>query len=67
MSHQHLQASGLGQVHTEPISAALISSSHLRRGVTEVFLDVAFIDFGAAGEAGPQRMAREQCEALFFR
>tara|TARA_R110000796_G_C14566188_1_gene435321 strand:- start:415 stop:588 length:174 start_codon:yes stop_codon:yes gene_type:complete len=34
--------------------------------VAQLFLDVAFVDFGGAGEARPQGMPREQGEAFLF-
>lgn len=42
-----LQPRGLGQVHPESVSIALIPSGHFWRGVAELFLDVALIDIGA--------------------
>ena len=35
--------------------------------MAEVFLDVALVDFGGAGETGAQRMAGEQRQAVFLR
>lgn len=48
---------GLGQIDPEPVPSALVAAGHFGGGVAELFLDVAFIDFGAAGEAGAQGMA----------
>ena len=46
-------------------STALVAARHLRRGVPELFLDVALVDLGRAGQAGAQGVTREEGEAVF--
>jgi len=47
----------LGQVDPEPIAFPLIAAGHFGAGVAEMALDMRFLDFRGAGEAGAQRMA----------
>ena len=49
----------LGEIDAEAVAAALVASGHLRRGVAELFLHPAFVDFRGGGQAGAQRMAGE--------
>lgn len=49
-----LEAGSPGQVDAEAISAALIAAGHLRGGMAELFLDIAFVDLGRRGEASAQ-------------
>jgi len=42
----------LGQVDAEPVTPALIAPGHFGAGMAKVFLDMAFIDLGAAGKTG---------------
>ena len=44
----------------EPVALALVAAGHFGAGVTEMFLDVGFLDLGGGGEAGAQRMAAER-------
>ena len=41
-----LQPCGLCKVHAEPIPPALIAPRHLGRNVSELFLNIALVDFG---------------------
>lgn len=54
-----LQSGGFGEIHTESVPAALIATSHLGRNVSEMLLDVALVDLGAAGKTRAQAMAAE--------
>lgn len=52
-----LQPCGCGEIDAEAIAAALIVAGHFGTGVTEVFLDIAFVDVGIGGKACAQGMA----------
>ena len=55
-----LEPRRLGQVDPEPVPAALVASGHLGGGVPELLLDMALVDLGGTGQAGTERMAREE-------
>ena len=40
------ETGGFGQVHPEPVAAALVAAGHLRGRVAELLLDVAFVNLG---------------------
>lgn len=42
-----LEPCRLGQVHPEPVTPALVLACHFGRGMPQLLLDIAFIDFGA--------------------
>jgi hypothetical protein len=58
---------GFGEIDAEAIAPALIAAGHFGAGVAELFLHVALIDFGGAGETGPQGMACEFLRPFGFR
>ena len=61
-----LQPCSLGEVDPESLPAPLVSAGHLGAGVAELPLDVALIDLGRCGEAGPQRMSGELLAPFAF-
>jgi hypothetical protein len=48
-----LQPGSLGEIYAKPVPAPLISSRHFRGTVTELFLDVAFVNLGGRGQTSP--------------
>lgn len=50
-----------GQVHAEPVAVALISPGHFGAGMLQLFLDIAFIDLGAAGQTRARSRASRSC------
>ena len=51
---------GFGQVYAEAVLSALIAVGHFRRGMSQLFLDVAFVDCGRTGESRAQAVAGEE-------
>ena len=51
------QSRRLGEIDPEPVAFPLLSAGYFGAGVAEMALDMRFLDFRGAGEAGAQRMA----------
>lgn len=62
-----LQPGSFCEVHPEAITSSLIPTSHFRRGMPKLFLDIALINVSAARQTSSQRMTREQGKAFFLR
>lgn len=45
-ARQMLEPSSFGQVHPEPVAAALIPAGHLGAGVAELLLHMPLVDLG---------------------
>ena len=61
------QSRGAGEIDPEPVAPPLVAAGHLRRGVAELLLDVAFVDLGRRRQAGAQRVSGELLLPLALR
>ena len=61
-----LETGSPGQIDPEAVAAALVAPGHLGRGVPELLLHIALLDFGRRGQPGAQRMTGEEGAALAF-
>ena len=48
----YLKARSRCQIHSKPVAAALVAAGHFGGCMAEMFLNVALVDLGGAGQTG---------------